>query len=248
MNKGVCREGHVSDEPDYCSVCGVAMTAGAAPPPLPAGARAPSMSTPLPNSVKRALPGACPECGEPREGPDARFCEVCRFDFVAGRPGPPPAGASKPQAPAASTASATVPAASTPSAVSKAAVATATAMFELVVTVDPSLDTEPDPESPCPAGGAAQTLAVDRADVLVGRRDERRDIHPELPLNDPGTSRRHCKFVQGPDGALALLDLASTNGTKVNGVEVPAGSRTPLRAGDEVTLGRWTRIVVKARP
>jgi pSer/pThr/pTyr-binding forkhead associated (FHA) protein len=82
----------------------------------------------------------------------------------------------------------------------------------------------------------------------VGRRDDRRDIKPDVPLNDPGASRRHAKFVLAPDGLLALQDLASTNGTKLNGVEVEPGSRRPLRLGDEVTLGRWTRIVVRSAP
>jgi hypothetical protein len=229
---GLCREGHVSDEPDYCSVCGVAMTAPAraAPPALAA------RITPLPASVKNGLPRVCPECAEPRAA-DARFCEVCRFDFVARRAGPPPAGArpksTPPPAPLAA-----VPAPAMPA---------SAARFELEITVDPSLDTEPDPESPCPIGVPAVTVPIDRAELLVGRRDDRRDIHPDLPVQDPGASRRHAKFVVLADGALALHDLASTNGTKLNGVEVASGSRTPLAAGDVVTVGRWTRILVRNR-
>ncbi len=233
----VCRAGHASDEPDYCSVCGVAMGAPAAG----KAAGSPQLAeriTPLPASVRKGLPNTCPECAEPRAEPDARFCEVCRFDFVAGRPGPPPAGGAT-----------SAPAPPVPVAASAAASAQAAAIhFELVVSIDPALDTEPDPESPCPKDVPAVVVPVDRAELLVGRRDERRDIHPELPVQDPGTSRRHAKFVLAADGTLVLLDLASTNGTKVNGLEVPSGSRTPLVAGDEVCVGRWTRILVRARP
>jgi len=225
----VCRDGHRSEEADYCSVCGAAMNA-------PAGAARPALArhiTPLPASVKNLLPAVCPECAEPRAA-DARFCEVCRFDFVARRPGPPPVGrrAKSDPPPAPKVIAPRVP---TPA---------GTPTFTLEISIDPSLDAEPDPQSPCPVDIAPVLIAVERAELLVGRRDDRRDIHPDLPLHDPGASRRHAKFVLGEGGALSLLDLASTNGTKRNGVEVASGSRTTLAAGDVVTLGRWTRIVV----
>jgi pSer/pThr/pTyr-binding forkhead associated (FHA) protein len=82
--------------------------------------------------------------------------------------------------------------------------------------------------------------------MLLGRRDDRRDIRPEIPLGDPGTSRRHAKLMLAPDGSLQLQDLASTNGTKLNGSEVVPGSRRPLADKDEITLGRWTRITVRS--
>jgi hypothetical protein len=119
--------------------------------------------------------------------------------------------------------------------------------WELIVAVDPSLDTEPDPESPCPADRPEIVVAVDKPDMLVGRHDDTRAIHPEVSLHDPGASRRHAKFVLDPDGGIALQDLASTNGTQVNGQDVPPGTRRRLRDGDRVTLGRWTRITVRGK-
>lgn len=163
--------------------------------------------------------GFCPLCGEARDAAGARFCEVCRFDFQEQRPGPPPV----------------------------AAVASSPRGWELVITVDPTLDTDPDPASPCPADAAARVIALDRDEMLVGRDDALRDIHPEIPLADPGASRRHAKLVREADGGVALQDLASTNGARVNGRDVPAGSRRRLAAGDAVTLGRWTRITLRAR-
>jgi pSer/pThr/pTyr-binding forkhead associated (FHA) protein len=85
-------------------------------------------------------------------------------------------------------------------------------------------------------------VVIDRAELLVGRHDDRRDIHPEISLHDPGASRRHAKFVVLTDGQVALQDLAATNGTNLNGVEVASGARHTLKDGDVVTLGRWTRI------
>jgi pSer/pThr/pTyr-binding forkhead associated (FHA) protein len=117
-----------------------------------------------------------------------------------------------------------------------------------VVTVDPALDTEPDADHPCPKDTPPLVIPVDKADLLVGRHDETRAIHPEISLRDPGASRRHAKFVADPDGGVALQDLASTNGTQVNARDVPPGTRQRLNDGDSVTLGRWTRITLRSRP
>jgi hypothetical protein len=119
--------------------------------------------------------------------------------------------------------------------------------WELVITVDPSLDTEPDADSPCPKDRPELVMAVDRPDMLVGRHDDTRAIHPEVSLHDPGASRRHARFVIEPDGAIALQDLASTNGTEVNAAAVPPGTKRRLVDGDSVTLGRWTRIKVRSK-
>jgi pSer/pThr/pTyr-binding forkhead associated (FHA) protein len=141
------------------------------------------------------------------------------------------------------------PAASTTSAARPFVPATTIASaWELVVSVDPSIDTEPDPASPCPLDRPDVVISVDRDELLVGRHDDRRDIHPEVALHDPGASRRHAKFARNADGSIALVDLASTNGTRLNGEDVPAGGRKPLKAGDAVLIGRWTRITLRARP
>jgi hypothetical protein len=210
----VCPAGHPSDESDYCSVCGAAIVAATAPltPTPPRGAP----------GVPRAQ--ACPVCGEARvQG--ARFCEVCRYDFVSGAAGPPPK--SVPAAPP--------------------AVAATSSRWQLVLTIDPALDTEPDPTAPPPVE-PERVFPVDLPEMLVGRRDDRQNIRPAVPVHDPGASRRHARFLLGADGAVSLHDLASTNGTKLNGKDVVSGSVVRLQAGDEVTLGRWTRIRLQVRP
>jgi hypothetical protein len=170
--------------------------------------------------------GGCPVCGEPRAAADNRFCEVCRYDFVSGASGPPPTASPVP-APALS-----------PSPASR---------WLLVVHIDPSLDTEPDPAQPAPTA-PERLFPVELAEMLVGRRDDRQNIRPAIPVLDPGASRRHAKFLLNADGSVSLHDLASTNGTKLNGKDVVSGSVQPLEEGDEVTLGRWTRIRLRARP
>jgi hypothetical protein len=229
-----CRSGHASDEPDYCSVCGAAMVRapGAASPP-----RGAHPHTQVPQSS--SVPVTCPSCGELREDPDARFCEVCRYDFLEKRPGPPPVARAVPAAPA------PVPKAAPPPAPAPAPVVAHA--WDLVITVDPALDTESDAAHPCPLDAAPIVMRIDKIDLLVGRHDETRAIHPEVSLHDPGASRRHARFVTEADGVVALQDLASTNGTQVNGKDVPPGTRQRLAEGDSVTLGRWTRITLRGR-
>jgi FHA domain-containing protein len=216
-----CREGHESTESDYCSVCGAQM-------PATGAARAKDPVTAGPG-VSRTQGEACPACGEPRADPDARFCEVCRYDFVKRAAGPPPAGPAA--APARPSAPHPAPASSSTA-----------ARWELVLTVDPSIDTEPDPASPPPTDEPERIFAIELAEMLVGRRDDHQNIRPAVPLNDPGASRRHAKILLDKDGAVRLQDLASMNGTKLNGQDVVSGSVNPLKDGDEITLGRWTRI------
>jgi len=48
---------------------------------------------------------------------------------------------------------------------------------------------------------------------LVGRRDDRNSIRPQIPVLDPGVSRRHATLLRLPEGRLAITDLASANGT-----------------------------------
>ncbi len=57
-----------------------------------------------------------------------------------------------------------------------------------------------------------------------------------IVLNDPNASRRHAELrVDGH--SYALVDLGSTNGSRVNGVKV---ERQLLRDGDELTFGTVT--------
>lgn len=74
-------------------------------------------------------------------------------------------------------------------------------------------------------------LVLDRADVdrlLIGR-------HPacDVVVADPSVSRRHAQLTFR-DGIWVLQDLASTNGTAVNGERV---GRAALHSGDLVELG-----------
>lgn len=71
-------------------------------------------------------------------------------------------------------------------------------------------------------------LPLGRAVATIGRLTE-----STIVLNDPNASRQHAELR--PDGdSYALVDLGSTNGSRVNGVKV---ERQVLRDGDELTFG-----------
>ncbi len=52
-----------------------------------------------------------------------------------------------------------------------------------------------------------------------------------------GVSRRHARLYW-ENGRLFLMDLGSTNGTKINGQRLPPWHPAPVRDGDVVQLGR----------
>ena len=73
-------------------------------------------------------------------------------------------------------------------------------------------------------------VMVDRP-VTIGR-----DPKTELPLQDEGISRRHCRIAFDEDkSAFFIEDLGSTNGTLLNGKRLQAQKK--LEAGDRIYLG-----------
>jgi hypothetical protein len=230
MSGNLCKNGHQSDTDDYCSVCGVAM--------------APSASLAPTTSPSAASATICPDCGTRRSDPDARYCEVCRHDFETGAAGSVAAA----PAPAVGPGLTTPPPPAAPAPVASLAapvVEVSARTWEAIVVVDPSLDVDPDPQLPCPTDEPERSFPIDLPQLLIGRRDDRRDIRPEIPVRDPAVSHRHAHLLRSADGSVAIRDLASTNGTFVNGNEIPPGTSFVLSEGDVITLGRWTKITLR---
>jgi cell division protein FtsL len=70
--------------------------------------------------------------------------------------------------------------------------------------------------------------------VTVGR-----DSSNDIALSGPGVSRFHCGLVS--DGEHVVIeDYCSTNGTKVNGIELNLGATKALSSGDEIHLPGYT--------
>jgi pSer/pThr/pTyr-binding forkhead associated (FHA) protein len=118
--------------------------------------------------------------------------------------------------------------------------------WDVVITVDPSLDTDPDPDL-TPPEEPERRIPLDRAENLIGRRDASQAVVPDVRPHDPSVSRRHAKLLVHADGSVAILDLESANGTFVNGEQILGGVERPLAEGDVVTIGRWTRLRIEPR-
>jgi hypothetical protein len=165
---------------------------------------------------------ACPDCGAARHPEDTVFCEDCGYNFTSGAHGdkkeePPP----PPEPPPA-----------------------VVAEWEVTISVDPSLKTAESPEPP--ADFQPSTLLLLGESYLIGRKSEKRGLFPEISLDaDDAVSHKHAVLTRKADGGLSLKDLGSSNGTRLNGVDLAAETETALKDGDQITVGHWTRIGIR---
>jgi hypothetical protein len=241
----ICPKGHFSSDIDYCSECGA---------PIASTRSSNTKSSDVaPTATSQQTVDNCPDCMTPRRT-GAKFCEVCRYDFekqmsfnglqssapviVPDTPAPPIPVAVMPLQAAKDLADTTT---------SANTFAISATRLKLKITVDSSLYTEPDPDLPCPVGTPAKEFHLDMDENTLGRQFEGKGIHPEIVVHDPGVSRRHLKFIRDDAGNFSVLELGSANGTNFNQTTLEAGLVTPLKAGDQLTLGMWTRIAVETR-
>jgi hypothetical protein len=77
--------------------------------------------------------------------------------------------------------------------------------------------------------------------VLVGRRDVKHGVLVDIDLGPHDSnkviSRRHASIEKKGNGYI-IVDLASTNGTKVNGKKLVPKQQNPLTDGDVIEFGR----------
>lgn len=76
--------------------------------------------------------------------------------------------------------------------------------------------------------------------TLVGRQGGPSSL--DYAVQDPYAdlvSKEHCVFQFRGSGKLYVIDLRSTNGTWLNGIEIPPERYVELRHGDRVRLGEW---------
>ena len=84
-----------------------------------------------------------------------------------------------------------------------------------------------------------QRFTVSDAGLRLGRSSS-----CEIAISDPALSRNHCLF-EFRDGSMWVTDLASANGTIVNGEELGSES-FKLKAGDVISVGESELKVVAA--
>jgi hypothetical protein len=162
----------------------------------------------------------CPDCGSARHPEDTVFCEDCGYNFASGAHGEKNSEPAPEPPP------------------------TVVAEWEIAVSADASLKTAESPEPP--ADFQPSTTLLLGESYLIGRKSEKRGLFPEISLDaDDAVSHRHALLTRTPDGGLCIKDLGSSNGTRVNSAELAAQVETPLKDGDQITVGHWTRLSVR---
>ena len=76
--------------------------------------------------------------------------------------------------------------------------------------------------------GPEQEFELSKASIVIGRA-----MTSDIVLSDARLSRSHARLECGPSGC-TLIDLGSSNGSRVNGVRV---EQAVLKPGDQITLG-----------
>ncbi|XP_074578998.1 FHA domain-containing protein At4g14490-like [Curcuma longa] len=67
-----------------------------------------------------------------------------------------------------------------------------------------------------------------------------------LAVRDPGVSQKHLTFqFQHEASSWSVSDLGTSNGTLVNGFQIPPSSPFPVSDGDTIKIGEFTVISVK---
>jgi len=214
----------ISADSDFCSECGTPIVM-ADPMAQHSTAVASDHDESPRDPYSGSAPAVCPACGEPRDQADSRFCNNCRYDFLT------------------HTSYAEEEIGEVPDGYEPVEGGIPTDHWELTAGVDLTLR---GPDDPMPTDLRERIFPVELDRSVIGRRVVGRE-QQEIALDDPGVSRRHAQVKRQPDGSLALLDLGSTNGTKINGIAIEPNILVPLKDGDRITLGCWTHITVNAR-
>ncbi|MFI6583764.1 FHA domain-containing protein [Embleya sp. NPDC050493] len=92
-----------------------------------------------------------------------------------------------------------------------------------------------------------RTLRLTGESMRIGRGNSgASSAPPEIPLDDPGVSRRHAMLLRCGDGTWEVMDLGSANGTTINaGYEQVRRDPVHLKDGDRVHVGAWTTLEIR---
>lgn len=86
--------------------------------------------------------------------------------------------------------------------------------------------------------GSETTHELGENEISIGRIEENM-----LQIEDASVSSRHAILtLRGPD--YVLMDIGSTNGTRVNGQDLAPDTEVPLKDGDNVRFGHVETIYV----
>lgn len=87
-------------------------------------------------------------------------------------------------------------------------------------------------------------VPTDKTEITIGREDPISGIHPEIDLTpfggeSGGVSRQHARLIY-KSGQWSIVDLGSTNYTRVDGLRIEPGAPHPLKDGARLQFGRLT--------
>ncbi|MDW8212489.1 MAG: FHA domain-containing protein [Roseiflexaceae bacterium] len=164
------------------------------------------------------------------EARDARAKAQAELDAL--QPPPPPAHPVAPAAPLPFTAP---PVSETAVTVTSPPEALPSAATVLAPPAGPRLVFESGQEIPVP---------TDKTEITIGREDPISGIHPEIDLTpyggeSGGVSRQHARLIN-KGGQWSIVDLGSTNYTRVDGLRIEPGAPHPLNDGARLQFGRLT--------
>lgn len=96
------------------------------------------------------------------------------------------------------------------------------------------------------ANGVEVSLAQDKTELILGREDPISGIFPEVDLTpyggeNGGVSRQHAKLLNN-SGQWSIVDLNSTNYTRVNGTKLDPNVPTAITDGSRIQLGRVVMV------
>lgn len=103
---------------------------------------------------------------------------------------------------------------------------------------------------PTPKLAKAPILILNKGDrripLKVGANTLGRLPDNDIVVSDPCISRRHCSVLMHANFRCELHDMASKNGTYVNGVKIDGPLR--LQVGDEIQIGDLRFLLVEPEP
>ncbi len=95
--------------------------------------------------------------------------------------------------------------------------------------------------------GIEQKIALNKAQIVVGRLDPKRNVVPDIDLSmlDPNTtvSRRHAR-IRFEENRFYIEDLRSVNKTRLREIPLMPSQKTPLQHGDSIRFG-GVRVIFK---
>jgi pSer/pThr/pTyr-binding forkhead associated (FHA) protein len=89
--------------------------------------------------------------------------------------------------------------------------------------------------------GQSNEYSVGSTGLRIGRS---RTAGNDLVIADPMVSKRHAE-MRVSDSKLVMVDLQSTNGTRLSGAPIPPGIAWPISEGDVFLLGNTQLMVIK---